>query len=112
MESKYRSIKFGWLLWFGLYGLEFRKKIQLEDVNFLVLLLKVSYQKQYCVALSSMAKYVVICVAQLLWDDAQTKRPLYYNNVQVLYNNVSTMYLTKNLMHHYRTKHRDETLFH
>ena len=68
-----------------------------------------SSQKQPCVALSTTeAEYVAMggCVAQLLWmmhtlEDYE----LHYSKVKVLCDNVSTINLTKNPVHHSRTKH-------
>ena len=68
-----------------------------------------SSRKQHCVALSTTeAEYIAMgeCVSQLLWmTHTLEDYKLTYNNVQVLCDNVSTINLTKNPVHHSRTKH-------
>ncbi|XP_074574593.1 secreted RxLR effector protein 161-like [Curcuma longa] len=68
-----------------------------------------SSRKQPCVALSTTeAEYVALggCVAQLLWMMHTLKDyELNYTNVKVLCDNMSTINLTKNPVHHSRTKH-------
>ena len=68
-----------------------------------------SSRKQHCVALSTTeAEYIAMgeSVSQLLWMiHTLEDYGLSYKGVQVLCDNISTINLTKNPVHHSRTKH-------
>ena len=68
-----------------------------------------SSRKQHCVALSTTeAEYIALgeCASQLLWMMHTLKDyQLEYKNIKIFIDNISSINLTKNPIHHSRTKH-------
>lgn len=84
-----------------------KKKYQWKLPTIRVFLVSWSSHKQHCIALLTDVEHVAMCefIAQLLWmmhtlEDFQ----LSYKNIKMLYDNINSINLTKNPMHHSRMK--------